>query len=215
MCSSDLHTWAQWYLFVMRTGLGDVDEARRTAAAMAMRPGSLEPAAAAFIDWSEGRPEQAIRLLEPEAETTDRLTTAVYIALLYDQVGDAEKRTAMATRIAEMKDRGPVTVQIAGMLFDSLGDGAKPIDLGAIDALIAPMPPFPRSFCEFLVGRFLLNRGRAEDARKRLEFCVGTVEMDPWSRAVAASWLRAVFPGEKPRPQAPVPQPAPAEPTRT
>lgn len=208
-------TWAQWYLFVARTGRGDLDEARRTAAAMAMRPGSLEPAAAAFIDWSEGRPAQAVRLLEPEAESTDRLTTAVYIALLYDQVGDAEKRTAMAKRIADMKDQGPVTVQIAGMLFDSLGDGAKPVDLEAIDALVSPMPPSPRAFCEFLVGRFLLNRGRAEDARERLEFCVGTAEMDPWLRAVAASWLRAAFPGEKPRPQASAPQPAPAEPTRT
>lgn len=210
-------TWTQWYLFAARTGRGDLDEARRTAAAMAMamRPGSLEPAGAAFIDWSEGRPAQAVRLLEPEAESTDRLTTAVYIALLYDQVGDAEKRTAMARRIAEMKNRGPVTVQIAGMLFDSLGDGAKPIDLGAIDALVAPMPPSPRAFCEFLVGRFLLNRGRAEDARKRLEFCVGTAEMDPWLRAVAASWLRAAFPDEKSPPTAPEPKPAPSVPTRT
>ncbi len=186
--------WAQWYLFAARTGRGGLDEARRVALAMAERPGALKPIQAAFIDWNEGRPEEAAGLLESDDGSTPPLALAIYAALLHDQGDDAEKRAEAVKRLPELKDQGPVTARIAGMLFDSLADGAPPPDLAAIDALIAPMKPFPHAFCDFLVGRFLLNRGRAEDARKYLESCVATAELDLWSRAAAASWLRAAFP---------------------
>ena len=79
--------------------------------------------------------------------------------------------------------------------------------------MIAPWPPQPRSICEYLVGRFLLNRGRVEDARKHLEYCIGCNELDPWYRAAAGARLRAASPDARPAPKPADPGPRREAPT--
>ncbi len=207
-------SWADWYLFARRTGLAEPERAAKLAGAMARIPEALDPYGLAFYHWIEGDASAALRALDPGDAPTDNLVLALNLALLQDQTGAAEERDRTVKHIVdEMKDAGPKTVQICQMLFASLADGAKPPDLAAIDAMIAPWQPQPRSICEYLVGRFLLNRGRVEDARKYLEYCIDCSVLDPWYRAAAGAWLRAASPDAEPAPKPADPGPEPEEPT--
>ncbi|WP_165066043.1 tetratricopeptide repeat protein [Paludisphaera rhizosphaerae] len=209
-------SWADWYLFSRRTGRAEPERAAKLARVMTRVPGATDPVTLAFYHWIEGDADAALRTLNPGTASTNDLRVAINLALLQDQTGATDERDKTVKRMVdEMKNSGPKTVEICEMLFGSLAPGAKPPDLAAIDAMIADWTPEPRSIVEYLVGRFLLNRGRIEDARKHLEYCVGYVGFNSWYRTATSVWLREASPDAKPTPKPANPGRKPDDPTTT
>ncbi|AMV37590.1 tetratricopeptide repeat protein [Planctomyces sp. SH-PL62] len=209
-------SWGAWYIFCQRTGRGDLDDARAVARAAVRRPDAATPDVVAWFYWLEKEPDQAIRVLESWIEVQPG-PASMMLLILYDQIGAEEKRDAVLERIVGgLEGIGPKTAGICRLLRDALADPNRSLDLAAVDAAIESIRPDTPDFMHVVVGKFLLMRGRPEDARKYLEACAGDPAANGWNRAAAASWLREAFPETKPPEPGPKPAPAPKpDPTRT
>ncbi|MDG3005201.1 hypothetical protein [Paludisphaera mucosa] len=191
--------WEYWYRFCQRTGKGDLETSRRLARAAVRGSGLATPYGQAYFHWIEGEPDDAARVLERMRETKPDPSVESLLMLVYDQTGAAEKRDALLRKlVGDLKDQAPKSSAICSLLLGSTAAGAGPLDLEAVEAVLAETPPENRLPMRFLVARFLLNHGRAEDARRYLEACLGPDHANDWGRAAAAAWLRGLSPAAKP-----------------
>ncbi len=71
-------------------------------------------------------------------------------------------------------------------------DAKHPLDLAAGDKVLDRMPPKNRVNADFLIGRYLLNRGQPELARKYLQGCADSPERHIWTQLVALDSLRSL-----------------------
>ena len=91
--------------------------------------------------------------------------------LLADELGDKARRDRMLDELCtKFQGQVPGMVTIGRMIRDALaGGGKRPLDLAAVDKVLDRMPAKTRGNADFLVGRFLLNRGQPESSRKYLQ----------------------------------------------
>ena len=77
-------------------------------------------------------------------------------------------------------------------------DKAKPasVDLKAIDRILQTVSPEFQGINNFLVGLFLKNHGKAEDARRYLKTAVESPGLHEWWQAIAAEALRNLEDGK-------------------
>ncbi|WP_165070444.1 tetratricopeptide repeat protein [Paludisphaera rhizosphaerae] len=210
------NSWTNWYLFCHRTGRGDLDEARDFATAVIRGQGAAnEPTLVAYVHWLEGDLDQAVRVLEPQNEAKPNGAFGVPLLLIYDQIGADAKRDALLDKMLDgMENVGPKTKALCDLFHNALAAPDKGFDFKAADEVIDSILPESPDYQRLMVARFLLDHGKEQEAKKYLVAASRDVLGDPWSRALAATWLRAAFPEENRKPAAkPEGRPAP-EPTR-
>ncbi len=195
-------SWALWYLFCNRTGHGDREAANAFAEsyleAAAGRPDLADPIAAAYFFWLNGSTRRAHAAFGALYDANPSASMALPAALLADEAGDAGRRDAILGQLATtLKDQAPKSAAVAGLMRDSLAEG-KPLDLAAVEPILASIRPEARGNTEFFVGKFLLNRGRAEAGRDHLRKAAGSSATHDWSRQIAAAGLRSGEPGKQP-----------------
>jgi tetratricopeptide (TPR) repeat protein len=196
---------ASWYRFCKRTGHGDIQAARAFAEAHNMAGAADRPDPAAlqkdgFSLWASGSPKQALESLEQAAQAQPNPANAIAAFLLADELGDKARRDRLLEELcAKLQRQVPRMVAIGRMMRDALADGGKgSLDLAAVDKVLRDMPAKTRGNAEFLVGRFLLNRGQAESARKYLQQAADTSQTHPGLKQIAADSVRSPEAG-KPR----------------
>jgi len=191
-------SWSEWYRFCMRTGRGDLADARALAEAVvsaaADRPGVVTPETVGYFRWLNGEPDKAVGPLEAGYRDSPDSLNAAALMLLVDELGDAKRRGEMLDiLINALRDQAPKTAALGELFRDSLADGGEtPLDLAAVDEILESIPLELRGNTEFIVGKFLLNRGRIDDARPHLQICADSHKSFAWTRAIAATILRGL-----------------------
>ncbi len=191
-------TWFRWYVFCKRTGHGDVEAARAFAdeylAAIAGRRDLNAPARNGLYFWTIGSPNQAAVNLERAYHANQAIVFGMALMLLADELGNHDRRDQMLDELSiQFKAKWPRMVDIFRLMRESLADGGKrPLDLEAVDRAMEGMPVPARGNAGFLVGRFLINRGKPEAARKYLHQCAETPDSQVWFKAMAADLVRSI-----------------------
>ena len=94
---------------------------------------------------------------------------------------------------AKFQDRVPRMVALARMIREAHADGGEhPLDLAAVDKVLERMPANMRGNAEFLIGRYQLNRGQPESARKYLQYAAKAPETQAWLKVIAVDSLRSM-----------------------
>ncbi len=76
----------------------------------------------------------------------------------------------------KLRDKAPKTVSLCQMMRDELADASHhPFDMAAVDRVLESIPEDGRGNAEFVVGRYLLNRGKADLAGKYLKCCADSL----------------------------------------
>ncbi|MGC8638930.1 MAG: tetratricopeptide repeat protein [Isosphaeraceae bacterium] len=195
-------SWARWYVFCKRTGYGDVKAARDFAekhlAASAGRPDLGSPESNGFFYWSVGSPKQALDYLERAYKVEPSPLHGIALALVADELNDKARRDRLFNELAvTFQGEVPRMAPLLRMIRESAAEGGKPLDLQAVDGVLDQMPDRTRATALLLVGRFLLNRGQPEAARKYLKRCTES-STHPWPQVLALGALQALDSG-KPR----------------
>jgi tetratricopeptide (TPR) repeat protein len=189
----------EWYRFCKRSGHGDIQAAR--AFADAHKPGAADrpdPGAVqqdAFSLWMTGSTKQALDAMERADQARATPATAIAAFLLADELGDKARRDRLLEVICTRIHRPPVPrlIAIGRMMRAALaGDGKGSLDLPALDKVLDAMPRRTCGDADFLVGRFLLNRGQAESARKYLRRAAETSETQDGLKQIAVDSLRSI-----------------------
>ena len=185
-------SWNEWHLFCQRTGRGDADDARALAEAVVSQPGVAAPGLVGYFRWLNGEPAQAVGPLVAALRADPNPMLAAALMLVFDELDDADRRgEALETLITDLGESAPKTAAIFALFRDSLaGDGKAPLDLAPVNEILDSIPPDRRGNSEFIVGEFLLNRGRTDEARRLLQRCAGDDATFVWFRTIAAANLR-------------------------
>ena len=191
-------SWAAWYLFCKRTGHGDVEAARAFAeaylAAVEDRP-DLAGAEAGRLLLLVGREDQEGARVPGEGVCGSRLAAVEGIALilLADELGDKLRRGKMLDEFCNrFAAKWPRVVAIARLSRDANGDAKRPLDLAAVERLLDRLPASSRGNTEFLVGKYLFNRGQRESSRTHLQQAADARETQAWLRLIATDSLRGL-----------------------
>ena len=190
--------WSRWYLFCKRTGHGDVDGARdfikQYLAAIGDRPDIANPYYIGTFQWLNGERKEALGNLRKFYETTSDPWTCLMVLALADDLGDASTREEFfKILVAKHRDKAPKSTQIWEMFHQALAERPKgTVDLKAVDKALESIPAPERGNTEFLVGKYLANHGKAEDARRYLTFSLKASVVPDWTKAQAAEALRGL-----------------------
>jgi tetratricopeptide (TPR) repeat protein len=190
-------SWPNWYLFCKRTGKGNLKEAKAWTesylAANETRPDLANPQMAAYFDWLSGSPKKALDRLTRFLETYPESTFVLDMFLISDQLGEKDRRDAYLEQLCtKLKDKAPKSSIIGQMMREELADPADhPLDLAAVDRVLESIPQDKRGNTQFMVGRYLLNRGKRELAVKYLKPCAESPTTFVWLKAIAAESLKA------------------------
>jgi tetratricopeptide (TPR) repeat protein len=189
---------ASWYRFCKRTGHGDIQAARAFAeahnqGAAADRPDPAGLERDGFSLWASGSPKQALEAMEQAAQAKPNAANLIAAFLLADEMGDKARRDRLLEDLcSRLETQVPRMVAIGRKMRDSLANGGKgSLDLAAVDRVLRDMPPKTRGNAEFLVGRFLLNRGQTESARKYLQLAADSAQTHPGLKEIAANSVRS------------------------
>jgi tetratricopeptide (TPR) repeat protein len=189
---------ANWYRFCKRTGHGDIQAARAFAeahnvAADAERPDPAVQQRDGFALWVNGSPKQALEALEQVAQAQPNPAAAIAAFLLADELGDAARRDRLLEEMCtKLQAQVPRMVAIGRMMRNALANGGNgSLDLATVDKVLRDMPPRTRGNAQFLVGRYLLNRGQTETASKYLRQAADTSHTQPALQQIAATSVRS------------------------
>jgi len=183
-------------LFLFRQRIHGVPEEDRDAgarlAALAASPSMVKSGESPYIYWLNGETKKAVETLDAAYKSQPNTLTAACLMLIADEAGDAARRDALLDDICtKLKDQSPNATAICTLFRESLADGGnKPLDLAAVDKILEGVSSdrLPNSL--FVVGKFLLNRGRAEEGRKYLRRCAEAPVGFRWVQAIAGRWSR-------------------------
>jgi tetratricopeptide (TPR) repeat protein len=187
---------AGWYRFCKRTGHGDIQAARAFSDAhnpgAADRPDPARLERDAFSLWTGGSPQQALESLEKAERAQPTPAHAIAAFLLADELGDKARRDRLLEELCtKLQRQVPRMAAIGRMMHDVLvGDGERSLNLAVVDKVLGDMPARTRGNAEFLVGRFLLNRGQPESARKYLQRAADSSQTHAGLRQIAVDSVR-------------------------
>jgi tetratricopeptide (TPR) repeat protein len=189
---------AAWYRFCKRTGHGDIEAAHAFAltympAARADRPDPRRLQQDGFALWASGSAKEALDALDQVARVQRNPENSIAAFLLADELGDKVRRDRLLEEMCtNLQRQTPRMAAIGRMMRDALAhDGKGSLDLAAVEKLLGAMPVRTRGNADFLVGRFLLNRGQAESARKYLQRAADSSRTHPGLRQIATDSVRA------------------------
>ena len=185
-----------WYLYCKRSGMGDVEAARKVALPYAENPalGDLFWGACFFL--LDKQPEKAIPLLQRSTYSWDKLL----LFTAADRINDYVTRDAAMQAILEMGKAGPngkadlpprETIAIIEMIAADLTNKQSKIDLKAAETLIEKNEPTTQMMFYYYLGKYLDVHGREADAIVFWKKCIGCWKpIDKFARTLAAAELR-------------------------
>ncbi len=189
------HNWAWWYCLCRRTGHENVEAAKEWTDAYLKsvegRPDLANRYDVGYYRWLSGDPKAAEAIFIALQTQSPNSSNASIVWMLADQVGDTKKRDEM---LAYLQVPGnvnfPQTGKIAQMMAQSLKDN-KPLDLVAVDQVIASKGQESVAAALFCVGQFLMNRGQTEVGRKYIQKASESQGMDGWWYEIAWRIVRS------------------------
>lgn len=188
---------AAWYRFCKRTGHGDIQAARAFADAhvapgVADLPDPSRLRQDGFSLWASGSPKQALDAIVQAEGIRHDPASSIAAFLLADELGDKPRRDRLLEELCtKLQRQAPRMITIGHMMRDALADGGKgSLDIAAVDKLLAAMPLRTRGNADFLVGRFLKNRGQTESAQKYLQRAADSSQTSSGLRQIASDSLR-------------------------
>ena len=164
----------------------------RRCARMARRGGSPGPRRLqqdGFSLWASGSPKQALESLEQAGRARSATSREFHRGIPPGRRAGRQgpPRSLLEELCTNLQRQVPRMVTIGRMMRDALADGGKgSLDLAAVDKVLGDMPAKTRGNAEFLVGRFLKNRGQTESARKYLQRAADSSQTHPGLRQIAA-----------------------------
>ncbi len=183
-------SWARWFLFCKRTGHGDLPAARAFAEqhleAIDESPDVAKPVAIGYFYWLNGDPKKAMTWFRKAHEATPTAYTCFNLILLGDEIGDTDTRDeALRILLKRFRNNAPKACQVYEILRRSFNDRSKPasVDLKAIDGALRAVPPASLGLNSHLVGLYLKNHGKPEDARRYLKAATELPGVHEWGRA--------------------------------
>jgi tetratricopeptide (TPR) repeat protein len=189
--------WPAWYLFCKRTGHGDAEAAaalaERGVAASADHPSVYPPTPIGYFHWLSGDPKQAVPFFRKAYDAAPSATACVPLILIADQVGDAAARDEwIRTLLTRYRKQAPNTARIFEIFGTAVEKGnLDAVDLQAVDQVLGEIRiPAYRGNNEFFVGCYLVNHGKAEEARQHLERALRSTASNRFMRAIAADHLQ-------------------------
>jgi tetratricopeptide (TPR) repeat protein len=176
--------WPTWYLCCKRTGHGDVNGARDFTRPYVEATG--HPFFVGTFQWMNGERKEALASFKRHYEATPSEWTCLLVMMAADDLGDAKTREEFfKTFISKHRRQGSKWAQIWEMFHQALDQGKEaPIDLKAVDKILESVPVAQRGNTEFIVGRYLANHGKPEDARRYLTITLKSAVAD-WTKAQA------------------------------
>jgi hypothetical protein len=189
--------WATWYLCCKKTGHGDVDGARDFTApyvAAFDQRGGVGPYYKATFQWLNGQRNEAFASFKKFYEASPSPWACMMVLMVADDLGDAKARDEFfKIFIAKHRDKSTHFAQIWEMFHGALtGDQAGSVDVKAVDKLLESVPDRIRGNANFIVGKYLVNHGKAEDARRYLAITLKAPAVLEWTKAVAGEALRTL-----------------------
>ncbi|MEX0714930.1 MAG: hypothetical protein WD066_00005 [Planctomycetaceae bacterium] len=170
-----------WLAFCRRTGRGDEnaarDFARRHLESLGeLPPEKLGPTVEYYLYIDE--PENALEMLRHVFDNTKNPRDGMLLAVIADDLDEAEVRDAALRQVAETKDAADDVrfhVDLAALLRKSFAAGAKPrLESAALEALVKNGKTGQPTFAWYAVGRFLANRDLREESDRYLRLAAGS-----------------------------------------
>ncbi len=161
-----------WYLWCLKTGHGNVVDAQTftmdAISAMDLAQASDEMrSTAVYYCMLAHEDRKAIRILELDFPKPELYLQGLYLGLCADEAGDNEARKRGWSEIPE---GDPVVTGLGKLFLEAVEkDERDGLDLTAVDELLKPASPKRQADLSYFVGRFLLRRGRTEEAIRYLE----------------------------------------------
>ena len=190
--------WPYWYLFCLETGQGNLAAARSFAAdyvkSINDHPDQAAPGPVGYFYWMGGDTKNAMIWFRNAYEKAPGPYTCFNLILLADEIGDsATREEAIRVLLTNYRRQAPVACEMYQILSKGLNEN-KPgaVDLNAIDEILGQVPPASRGLNAWLVGLFLKNHGKPEDARRYLKLALGLPGVSEWGQAKANMTLRAL-----------------------
>ncbi len=201
-----------WYRFCLRTGRGDLDEARGLIESVATGPNAIvsDPMFNGYFYMSTGELRRALASFEEAYRAERLLYNGLQVMLAADELGDAKRRDeVLAELCADFESVEPLGTELCRFFRDFLakGDDKAPLDGAAVDKIFAAVPADGRGNVEYLIGVFLRNRGRSDEALKYFRICAEARTAANWFRAIASSIARSADADAESKPPARVPSP--------
>ncbi len=115
-------------------------------------------------------------------------------------IADDEKNTVrrnelMNELVIKHKDKAPKSIEICGIFLETLfapeGRG-RPLDIAAVEKVVASIPDDGRSNAEFFVGWFLKNHGDPTGSKKYLQRAADSPQIFNWYYFLAKDALTRV-----------------------
>ncbi len=192
-------SWARWFLFCKRTGHGNLQAARTFAEQYLQSKDPSqnvpEPVAIGYFYWLTGDRKKAMTWFRKAHESTPTAHTCFNLILLGDEIGDTDTRDeAVRMLLQRFRSNAPKACQIYAILRKSFYDEVKPasVDLEAIDEVLRNVSPASKGLNSYLVGLYLKNHGKPEDARRYLKTAIALPGIHVWGRVHATDALRAL-----------------------
>jgi len=191
-----------WYLWCRGSGHGDVVQAKEAAFAYYRSLGSRASAddllKLGVIYMLDGQNEQAVQAYRQSLTRGFTPYGAAQLALLYDQLGDSEKRDQALKHAVEqgVKLRNSknnfhrVAIGVAGLLQEMFSSGKFEIDQRKLEIILEPATPGEVANVHYFLGIVLERHGDAELGREFLELCANSGQYEQWAYTLARAQLR-------------------------
>jgi hypothetical protein len=195
-----------WFCFCKRTGHGDVEAARdfveQYLSAVGDRPELVDAEGAGFFYWLSGSPRRAQAAFRKADETKTFIAAACALAAVADDLGDTAQRDSILDELrSEHHAKAPKMIQVMGIVRDWLPTaGQSPLDVPAVERVIASVPADGQGNIEFFAGWFLWKHGRHEEGRGFLERSCRSLHTMEWYGLIANDALRGPQGSAEPTP---------------
>jgi tetratricopeptide (TPR) repeat protein len=162
-----------WFWFCKRTGKGDDRAAgalvERILASVGGRASQTDLFNFAAYYLTTGQPRKALEAVRTLHEKVRGDSTALLLALAYDEVGE---RAARDEALKNYPGKGADVRRLVELMQACLARGEKAmLDTEAVENVLRGMPEEDRADCCYLLGRFLTYRGHTKAARDYLQRC--------------------------------------------
>jgi tetratricopeptide (TPR) repeat protein len=183
-----------WYSWCNRTGHGDLAGAAKAMLDYFSNKGRNlgidELLQLGCVQMNEKKNAEALATFQRRLKQTPGPRSALYIAIIDDELHDAAARDAMLDQVQSMPERGAPLGRLAAVLRDAVkaGPNAAP-DAGAIQAIYKNAEDADRVAICGLTSQYLDDRGQAAQATAYLKQSVA-VKGDYIDRLLVDSKLR-------------------------
>ena len=187
-----------WYLWCRRTGHGDLEAAKRTALLFVEEHSARNPPDRQ--DWIgifhllNGERKRAYEAFQTEHSQTRSYWSGFHVVLLADEFGEPIVRDRVMSFLTKsgVPDRTASTYSLAKfavLLHDAYHDDKGALDLAALDVILDAATENERMDFAYFAAKYLLLRGRREDAERYLKQCYATNEITQLNRTLAGAEL--------------------------